>query len=128
MLAIIPAPGGSKGLPGKNIKLLNGKPLIAYSIEAALAIPEITKVYVSTDDHEIAIVAREYGADCDELRPFHLATDTAKSMDVFKYILQKFTKEGYNFEEIIILQPTSPLRNAEHISEAIKLYKFAKTL
>lgn len=122
MLAIIPARGGSKGLPGKNIKLLAGKPLIAYAIEEALKVEAITKVYVSTDDPEIAQIARDYGAECDELRPDHLASDTAKSIDVYNFLLDKFNKAGLYYTEFVVLQPTSPFRKAEHIKEAIAMF------
>uniref|UniRef100_UPI003C6EB557 cytidylyltransferase domain-containing protein n=1 Tax=Capnocytophaga leadbetteri TaxID=327575 RepID=UPI003C6EB557 len=84
MIALIPARGGSKGLPNKNIKLLNGKPLIAYTIEAALQAKEITRVIVSTDYENIKEVALEYGAEIPFLRPNFLATDNSSSLEVFK--------------------------------------------
>lgn len=123
MIAIIPARGGSKRLPGKNIKLLHGKPLIAYTIEAALKSKYITRVLVSTDDKEIADVAIQYGADVPELRPDFLATDNASSNDVIKYTLD-LVKSKYNEinDNCVLLQPTSPLRNSRHIDEAIDLF------
>lgn len=127
MLAIIPARGGSKRLPGKNIKFLNGKPLIAYTIEAALQSKYITKVVVSTDCDEIAKIAVEYGAIVPELRPGYLATDEASSNDLILYTLDLLEKKfDEKFNECILLQPTSPLRTAIHIDEAIELYKQKK--
>lgn len=123
MLAIIPARGGSKGLPGKNIKLLHGKPLITYTIEAAKAAKFISRVIISTDDAEIAKVAIRYGAECPFMRPEFLATDEAKSIDVLKYTLARLEQEnGSTINEFILLQPTSPLRTAEEIDEAITLF------
>lgn len=89
MIALIPARGGSKGLPNKNIKLLNGKPLIAYTIEAALQAKEISRVIVSTDYENIKEVALQYGADIPFLRPDFLATDSSSSLDVFKYTINR---------------------------------------
>ncbi|MDM1408181.1 acylneuraminate cytidylyltransferase family protein [Myroides sp. DF42-4-2] len=119
MIAIIPARGGSKRLPGKNIKLLNGKPLIAYTIEAALACKYITKVVVTTDDIEIAKVAEKYGALVPGLRPQELSNDTASSNEVIKYILNSQLEK---IDSCVLLQPTSPLRNGKHITEAIELF------
>ena len=87
MLALIPARGGSKGLPGKNIKKLIGKPMIAYSIEAALAASSIDRVIVSTDCPDIADIAIEYGAECPSLRPARLAADNALAIDTYVYVL-----------------------------------------
>jgi CMP-N,N'-diacetyllegionaminic acid synthase len=123
MIGIVPARGGSKGLPGKNIKDLCGKPMIAYTIQAALECTHIDKVIVSTDSEEIAEVAMKYGAECPFMRSGALATDAAKSIDVFKDIIPKL-EQFYNKEinEIVILQPTSPLRLGQHIDEAIEIY------
>jgi len=127
MLAIIPARGGSKRLPGKNIKLLNGKPLIAYTIETALQSEYITKVVVSTDCEEIAKVAVQYGALVPGLRPNFLATDEASSNDVILFTIDLIEKEfNTKVNECILLQPTSPLRTSTHIDEAIELYKQKK--
>ena len=123
MLAIIPARGGSKGLPGKNIKLLNGKPLIAYTIEAAMAAKKISRIIVSTDNRQIAKVAMDYGAESPFLRPEHLATDTALSIDIYDYTLSEIEKqEAVKIEKFMVLQPTSPLRTAEDIDNAIELF------
>lgn len=127
MIAIIPARGGSKGLPGKNILELNGKPLIAYTIEAALISKYITRVILSTDDMEIAKVAKHYGAEVPFMRPIDLATDTAKAIDAYKYTYERIEKEeNIEISEFVILQPTSPFRTAKHIDEAIDLYKDKK--
>ena len=122
MLAIIPARGGSKGLPGKNIKELCGKPLLACTAEAALASPYITRVVISTDDKIIAEVAKRYGIECPFLRPDFLSTDDAKSVDVFNFTINKLEEEGEKIDNIIILQPTSPLRTEQHINEAVELF------
>ncbi|TDX84098.1 cytidylyltransferase domain-containing protein [Epilithonimonas xixisoli] len=123
MIAIIPARGGSKGLPGKNIKLLNGKPLIAYTIDAALNAKKISRVIVSTDDAEIAEIAKNYGAEIPFMRPDFLANDNAKSIDVYNYTIERLeTEENTDINEIVVLQPTSPLRTAQHIDEAIDTY------
>lgn len=123
MIAIIPARGGSKGLPGKNIKLLNGKPLIAYTIEAALNSEKISRVIVSTDDKEIADVALQYGAEIPFMRPGFLASDNAKSIDVYNYTIERLkNEEKIKINEIVVLQPTSPLRTSKHIDEAIDIY------
>lgn len=127
MLAIIPARGSSKGLPGKNIKMLNGKPLIAYTIEAALAAKSISRVIVSTDSEKIAAAAISYGAECPFLRPDHLADDTATSNDVFLHAIEKVKMdEKIEISEFMVLQPTSPLRDYEDIDNAVKLFKEKK--
>ena len=124
MLAIIPARGGSKGLPGKNIKKLNGHPLIAYTIMAAISCEEISRIIVSTDCSEIARVARFYGADVPFLRPKELSTDESISMDAYIYTLKRLEEtESISFNDVIILQPTSPLRSADNIKDAIRLYR-----
>jgi len=123
MLAIIPARGGSKGLPGKNIKELCGKPLLAYTAEAALASKHITRCIISTDDQDIANAAIKHGIECPFMRPSNLATDTAKSIDVYKYTLNRLKEAGDDFNEFIVLQPTSPLRKTKHIDEAVALFK-----
>lgn len=123
MIAIIPARGGSKGLPGKNIKLLNGKPLIAYTIECALKSDKITHVVVSTDSNEIAEIALKYGAEVPFLRPYYLATDDARAIDNYKYTIRRLS-EFYNeeIESFVVLQPTSPLRIPQDIDNAISLF------
>ncbi|MCK4441382.1 MAG: acylneuraminate cytidylyltransferase family protein [Sulfurovaceae bacterium] len=115
-LAIIPARGGSKRLPRKNLLDLDGKPLIAYSIEAGLNSKYIDKVVVSSDDSEILDIAKRFGAEM-IVRPDKLASDTATTFDAIKHTIENFEKYDY----IVLLQPTSPLRSAQHIDEAIKL-------
>ena len=123
MLAIIPARAGSKGLPGKNIKLLQGKPLIAHTIEQALKAKNVSRVIVSTDDGEIARIALKYGAEVPFMRPKSLATDTALSVDNYIYTIKKLQKENnIKIKEFIVLQPTSPLRTSNDIDNAINLF------
>ncbi|WP_040281414.1 acylneuraminate cytidylyltransferase family protein [Psychroserpens damuponensis] len=122
-LIVIPARGGSKGVPGKNIKLLNGKPLIHYTIEAAQGLFENQYIYVSTDSTEIKDIAEETGLKVPFLRPDHLASDTASSRDVILHALKEYTLiNGNEPDVIILLQPTSPFRNQKHIKEALSLY------
>ena len=118
-LAIIPARSGSKGLKDKNIKLLNGKPLMAYSIDAALQSKVFDVVFVSTDSEQYAEIAEEYGADAHFLRSECNSSDRAGSWDVVREVIRKFESEGKRFDEIMLLQPTSPLRNGEDIINAV---------
>ena len=115
-LAIIPARGGSKRLPQKNILDLCGKPLISWSIEAALKSKYISKVVVSSDDEEILNISSNFGADIIK-RPYELANDTATTFDAIKHTINNLEKYDY----IVLLQPTSPLRNENQIDEAIEL-------
>ena len=121
-IAIIPARGGSKRLPGKNIKDLAGKPMIAWTIEAALDSRVFDHIFVSTDCEKIAKIAKKFGAEVPFLRPIELASDTATTNDVVTHLVEWFEKE-HNREvtTVAILQPTSPLRNASHIGEAMSL-------
>ena len=123
MIAISPARGGSKGLPGKNVRPLNGKPLIAYAIEAALKAKHIDRVIISTDDEKIAHVAVAYGAELPFMRPAELASDTAMAVDNYIYTIDRLEKEeGKPIDAFVVLQPTSPLRIAEDIDGAIELF------
>jgi len=115
-LAIIPARGGSKRLPRKNILDLNGKPLIVYSIEAGLRSEYVDRVVVSSDDNEILKIAEEYKVETLK-RPDFLAHDTATTFDAIKHTIENTERHDY----IVLLQPTSPLRDANHIDEAIRL-------
>lgn len=118
-IAIIPARGGSKRLPGKNIKLLGDKPLIAWTIESAIESNVFDHVFVSTDSQEIADISKQYGAEVPFLRPPELASDTATTNDVVTHLADWYEAESSNkVSTIAILQPTSPLRNATHINEA----------
>lgn len=123
MLAIIPARGGSKGVPQKNIKLLGNKPLIAYTIEAAKESDIFEKIIVSTDSQEIANIARKYGAEVPFLRPSEISGDEVSSDDVVIHALNFLKENGKEYDEVCKLQPTSPLRTAQHIKEAYKLLK-----
>ncbi len=122
VLGIIPARGGSKGVPRKNITPVAGKPLIAYTIEAALSTPSLDRVIVSTDDDEIGNVAREYGADVPFPRPPELARDDTLVLPVLLHALSWLSEhESYRPEYIMLLQPTSPLRAAEDIESAVNI-------
>lgn len=124
ILVVIPARGGSKGLPGKNIKMLCGKPLIAYSIDVARAFADDNNICVSTDSEEIKQVVEQYGLKVPFLRPDHLATDTATSDDVLIHAVNYYREQyGRTFKKLILLQPTSPLRTKEDVEEAIRLYR-----
>jgi CMP-N,N'-diacetyllegionaminic acid synthase len=120
-LAIIPARGGSKRLPRKNVLDLCGKPLIVHTIEAALKSEYINKVIVSSDDEEILNISSNFGADIIK-RPIDLANDTATTFDAIKHTIENVEKYDY----IVLLQPTSPLRNEKHIDEAIQLLEKKK--
>lgn len=123
MLAIIPARGGSKGVPRKNIKDLAGKPLIYYTIKTAKESNHIDRIIVSTDDEEIADIALKYGAEVPFLRPEELATDKAKAIDNYIYTINKLNEMNSDvIEEFIVLQPTSPLRTTSDIDNAIKIF------
>lgn len=120
-LAIIPARGGSKGLPGKNIKKLCCKPLIAWSIEAGLRSKYLDEVMVTTDYQNIAEVSKQYGANVPFLRPDELASDTATSFDAIKHTIDYYKNElNKEFDYIVLLEPTSPLRETSDIDKAIK--------
>lgn len=120
-IAIIPARSGSKGLPDKNIRVLGGKPLIAYSIEAALRSKMFDIVMVSTDSDKYAGISRQYGAEVPFLRSEITSGDSAGSWDVVREVLNEYKKLGREFDSVMLLQPTSPLRTAEDIVSAFKL-------
>ena len=119
IITIIPARGGSKGVPGKNLRPLAGKPLIAHSILDAQAAHLVDRIYVTTDDPEIASVSRSYGAEIIQ-RPVELATDTASSESALIHAVTEIEKTGVNPELIVFLQCTSPLRNGIDIDRAIE--------
>lgn len=124
VIAIITARGGSKGLPGKNIIDLNGKPLIAWTIDEAKKSKYIDKLIVSTDCEEIEKISKKFGAEVPFLRPESLASDTATSMDVVFHALNFFEEKNEIFEYIVLLEPTSPLRTVEDIDTPLEiLYK-----
>lgn len=122
ILYVIPARGGSKGIPHKNIKLLNGKPLIYYSIDVARQLTTDDHICVSTDDEEIIDVVENYGLKVPFIRPSHLATDTATTNDVLLHAINFYESKGDFYDVIVLLQPTSPLRNSTHVKDAINLY------
>ncbi|MCQ2738895.1 MAG: acylneuraminate cytidylyltransferase family protein [bacterium] len=120
ILAIIPARGGSKRLPGKNIKILNGKPLIVHSIEYAQNSPEINKMVLSTEDDNIAEIANEYGAEVIK-RPAELAQDTTKTAPVLIHVVDELEKKGYIPDIIILLQATCPVRESNLCERAMNI-------
>ena len=123
IMGIITARGRSKGLPQKNILDLCGKPVIAYSIEAALGSKYLDRVIVSTDDEEIASISRKYGAEVPFMRPLELATDTVPHLPVLRHAIEFMkNEEGYHADAIVLLQPTSPMRRAEDIDGAVELF------
>ncbi|HET7011655.1 MAG TPA: acylneuraminate cytidylyltransferase family protein [Anaerolineales bacterium] len=120
VLAIIPARGGSKSVPRKNVRLLAGHPLIAYSVAAGLASARVGRVILSTDDEEIAEVGRSYGADVPFLRPRHLAEDDTPDLPVVEHALEWLaTNESYHPDLVVQLRPTSPLRPADLVDRGI---------
>lgn len=128
IIAIIPARGGSKGLPGKNIKPLLGKPLIGWTIEQAKACEYIDEIFVSTDSSEIAGVAEQFGVSVPSLRPAELAADTSSSIDVITYTIDLLEnpatqcgEKGKKFDILVLLEATSPLRDTEDINSAIRI-------
>jgi CMP-N,N'-diacetyllegionaminic acid synthase len=120
VLALIPARAGSKGLPGKNIRPLNGKPLLAWPIEAALNCDLVDEVVVSTDSEEFAEISRKFGARVPFLRPEHLASDHASSIMVIRHAIDCLEEMGEHFDLLVLLEPTSPLTEAEDIEAAIR--------
>ena len=123
ILAVIPARGGSKSVPRKNITKIDGRPLISYTISSALEVDRLTDIIVSTDDSEIGSISKELGVDVPFIRPPNLATDNSQSAPVIEHALKYMEKlRGFNYDAILMLQPTSPLRTSSHINEAIDLY------
>ncbi len=121
IIAIIPARGGSKGIPRKNIKKLGSKPLIAYTIEEALKSKCLDHVFVSTEDPEIANISKEYGAQVID-RPASLAKDTSKTVDAVLHAIEYLERDGIHPHTVVLLQPTSPLRDVEDIDAAVNLF------
>jgi len=122
MLAVIPARGGSKGIARKNVAMLRGLPLIAYTINAARAASSVDKICVSTDDEEIASISRTFGAEV-IYRPKELATDNATTLSVLQHLVAELSITQYHPTAVMTLQPTSPLRTSKHIDEAANLFK-----
>lgn len=129
ILCIIPARGGSKGIPKKNIIDVSGKPLIAYTIGPAIDVMKkgfIDKVIVSTDSQEIADISSQYGAEVPFLRPESISGDKAKSVEFMSHALEFYEKMGINYDAVLLLQPTSPLRDSNDLIKAIEMYKSAE--
>lgn len=122
ILALIPARGGSKGIKDKNIVFLAGKPLIAYSIEAAKYSKYIDDIIVTTDSEKIAEISKQYGASIPFMRPIELATDTSKTIDAVLHTIQTLKTMGKEYDVLILLQPTQPLRTNKDIDESIEVY------
>lgn len=125
ILALIPARGGSKRIPRKNTVRLCGKPLIAYTIEAALEAQRkgiLSRVIVSTDDADIAETARKYGAEVPFIRPAEYSSDTATDTDVCRHAVQELVRQGWQVDVIVILRPTQPLRVVEDIEAAVSRF------
>lgn len=123
ILALIPARGGSKRLPGKNIRILGGKPLIRWSIDVAKGIPEICDILVSTDDVEIAATCKEAGVLVPWFRPAELASDVVSSVDVALHALDWYEAEKGKIDGLLLLQPTSPFRSKETVRKGIDLFE-----
>ena len=121
ILAIIPARGGSKGIPGKNIKILAGRPLLAYTVDAALNSKYVTRTVVSTEDNKIKEVAKSLGAEVID-RPLELAQDETKTAPVLLSVVEELEKQNYKPDIVVLLQATCPLRNAKELDEAFDLY------
>ena len=121
VLGLIPARGGSKGVPRKNIRALGGKPLLAYTAEAALAAKRLTRVILSTDDEDIASIGENCGLEVPFLRPAELAEDTTPTLPVVQHAIYQLEKSGERFDAVCLLQPTNPLRRAEDIDACIDL-------
>lgn len=122
ILTVIPARGGSKGIKRKNIRDLSGRPLISYAVEAAKAASNIERLIVSTDDKEIAEIAKSYGAEIPFLRPQELATDTTTLILVMRHALHFFDGRGERFDAVLSLQPTSPFIKSSTIDTAIEKF------
>lgn len=126
VLGLVTARGGSKGVPRKNIREMNGKPLLAYTAEAAFDARSLSRVVLSTDDDAIAEVGRNWGMDVPFIRPGSLAQDTTPSIDVVIHAIAELEKAGDGFDAVCLLQPTNPLRRAEDIDACVELLVTSK--
>lgn len=124
VLYLIPAREGSKSIPGKNIKELNGKRLIYYTIDAAREVSDDKDICVSTDSKRIADIVAEYGLEVPFLRPKQFSADHSPTSDVIKHAYNFYRAEGIEYDIIALLQPTSPFRNGQHIKEALDIFQF----
>lgn len=125
IIGVIPARGGSKGVPRKNIKELAGKPLIQYTIDEAKKSNNLKRVIVSTEDEEIAQISRDLGAEV-IMRPEELASNTAPTLPVIQHIVETLEKEGEKIDATMLLQPTTPFRTAEDIDKSVEMFKEKK--
>lgn len=123
VIAVIPARGGSKGIPRKNLAIIAGRPLIAYAIDAAIKANYIDRVVVSTEDREIANIAEDLGAEVPFIRPVELADDVAPMIGTLSHAQACLESMGEEIEALVLLQPTSPLRTSRHIDEAVALFR-----
>ena len=123
ILGVIPVRGGSKGVPGKNIKILNGKPLIQYTSDIALNVTGLCKVVVSTDDDKIIEVAKGLGLEVPFKRPSNLATDASPTLPVILHVLQYYKDIGEEYDAVCLLQVTSPFRTLKFLEEALEKFK-----
>lgn len=122
VLAVVPARGGSRGLPGKNVRTLCGLPLVAHAVRAAALVPEITRTVVTTDSHEIAEVARDHGGDVPFIRPPELAADDTPMAPVIAHALATVeAMEGSGYDAVVLLDPTSPAREPEQVTAALEM-------
>src|SRR5436189_4720425 len=121
-LFVIPARAGSKGIPGKNYKLLADKPLIIYSLEVARSLTTDENICVSTDDENIVQLLSDLGYSIPFLRPATLSTDTTSSYDVIMHAISHYESNGHTFDQVVLLQPTSPFRRARQVKEAVELF------
>jgi CMP-N-acetylneuraminic acid synthetase len=121
VLGVVPARGGSKAIPHKNVVAVAGRPLLAYTADAASHSRRLTRVVVSTDDEEIAAVARALGLEVPFLRPSSLAADDTPMLPVLQHAAAEMARAGFAADAVVLLQPTSPLRRAEHIDAAVDL-------
>lgn len=121
VLGLIPARGGSKGVPRKNVRILNGKPLLAYTAEAALNAEHLARVILSTDDEEFADIGRNLGLDVPFMRPPELAEDTTPTLPVVQHALLTLERAGDRYDAVCLLQPTNPLRRTEDVDACIEI-------
>ena len=121
-LYLIPARGGSKGVPGKNIKLLGNRPLIYYTMDAASVVASNEDICISTDSDDIVTSVEQYGLDVPFKRPIYLAQDASGIYEVLLHALDFYVAQGRSYETLVLLQPTSPFRTGQHIQEALNLY------
>ena len=121
-IGLIPARGGSKSIPRKNLVNLCGKPFLAYTCQAALECSSLSSVILSTDDEEIADVGKNLGVTVPFLRPAHLSSDTSSTVSVLQHALSYLEGQNITATALVLLQPTSPLRTSQHIQEAIDLF------